>query len=134
LLSFEEFIAEFVEKANIGLYTKTVCNFILPIRINTRAMVKDKEKSYIYNNFDELCPVTFLKIENIKEEMLKYVPEICSGSENDEFLHINKGGEQKNQESREKYLDFFEKSRELLLKKYDTIRDKDKLIFEKAGY
>tara|TARA_Y100000310_G_scaffold139007_1_gene138146 strand:- start:379 stop:1227 length:849 start_codon:yes stop_codon:yes gene_type:complete len=134
ILNFEEFIEKFVEKANIGLYTKFVCSFILPADIGINSAAKDRKKEYLYNNFDELCPpITFLKIENIKEEMIKHVPEVCSDLENSEFLHENKGVAGA-YELREKYLEFFEKSRELLLQKEDIIREKDKLIFEKAGY
>ena len=67
--------------------------------------------------------------------MLKHVPEICSDLKNSEFLHVNQSVVgSPTSDGRKKYLDFFEKSRELLLQKEDMLREKDKLIFEKAGY
>ena len=133
-LSFKEFINEYLEGKNIGLYTKMMCNYTLPININTKARINNEQKDFLYKNFDELCPpITFLKIENIKEEMLKHVPELCSDLENSEFIHVNKGTAGYD-ESRKKYLEFFDKSREFLLQKEDMLREKDKLIFEKAGY
>ena len=67
--------------------------------------------------------------------MLKYIPEICSDLKNSEFLHVNQSVVgPPTSDGRKKYLDFFEKSRELLLQKYDIIREKDALIFERADY
>ena len=53
LLSFEEFIEEFVEKTNIGLYTKIVSNFTMPVDFNlfSRATYEEKELLIILINF-----------------------------------------------------------------------------------
>ena len=135
VLSFEQFIEEYVERAKIGLYTKIVSNFTMPVDFNLFSRVTYEEKELLYNNFDELSPITFLKMEDIKKEMLKYIPEICSDLKNSEFLHVNQSVVgPPTSDGRKKYLEFFDKSREFLLQKEDMLREKDKLIFEKAGY
>lgn len=134
VLTFKDFIREYVENANVGLYTKMVCNQIMSTTVSPHKRINDEQRKALYDKL-QVNPITFLKIEKIREEMLNHVPEICSDLEKEEFLHVNRGVVGPPTSSgREEYLDFFEKSHKYLLQKYDIIREKDNLIFEKAGY
>ena len=134
ILSFKDFIKEYVENANVGLYTKMVCNQTTLTKTDAHNRLTEEQEKKLYENFNNSC-VNFLKIENIREDMLKYIPEICSDLQDNNFLHVNRGVVgPPNVSGRKEYLNFFEKSYGHLLEKYDIIREKDALIFEKAGY
>ena len=111
-----------------------ICNQTILSKVDSHNRITDQSKVDLYEEFNNSC-INFLKIENIKEDMLKYAPEICSDLQDNNFLHINRGVVgPPNASGRKEYLDFFKKSYGHLLEKYDIIREKDALIFEKAGY